>query len=182
MKKICVILVVLLSLIATVGFAENIELSSLDTASLENMRNSINEELYSRQKAANAEEALISGPVGMHHVAIMNCRLSRETSTVNTDAPGYLVTLVFSNESEETKPYGRAVQVKVFQNGVQCKHGVIIEGTNNASHMLEVRPGGSIEISTGVLLYDTTNPVEIEVVPYMSAPGPSLYLKMELEQ
>ena len=72
--------------------------------------------------------------------------------------------------------------MKVFQNGVQCERGTIIEGTNNSAHLLDVQPGGTIDISVGVLLYDTTNPVYIEVVPYMGAAGPSISLSRELEQ
>lgn len=169
MKKIALVLLILLTMMPY-AFAESYDVSSMTYEELIELRKTISAELSLREADRLKESGIMAeGNVGngLYHVTVLSCNRSVETLGANKGKPACIVKVVYTNNSNETKSFARAVDIAVFQNGVECKHGTSIEGCTNPEKLLDVLPGGSIEIVEGVLLYDEDSPLLIRVGKYL---------------
>lgn len=66
----------------------------------------------------------------------------------------------FTNNSAETTSFW-SINPTAYQNGVEIED--VIESPLYSNWDVKIRPGVSIEVSSSFLLFDTTNPVELEL-------------------
>lgn len=86
--------------------------------------------------------------------------------------PLILIHFNFTNTSNENKSAQLLFDVSVFQNGVECEFGIMMD-TNEAYNNLikELQPGTTLEVAFPYVLQDTTTPVDLEVSPLFDFSG-----------
>lgn len=101
---------------------------------------------------------------------------AEDDGIINFDGEGYNVTYVkhetgtdyegnpclyyyytFTNNGEENTSAAVASYIQCFQNGVQCETAITTDGNDSIdNYMLEVQPGGSLEVCEVFSLSDTS--------------------------
>ena len=112
---------------------------------------------------------------------------SEDDGIINFDGEGYNVTYVkhetgtdyvgnpclyyyytFTNNGEENTSAAVASYIQCFQNGVQCQSAITTESNDSINnYMMDVQPGGSIEVCQVFSLSDTSD-VTIEASELIS--------------
>ncbi|HIZ77136.1 MAG TPA: DUF5067 domain-containing protein [Firmicutes bacterium] len=112
---------------------------------------------------------------------------SEDDGIINFDGEGYNVTYVkhetgtdyegnpclyyyytFTNNGEENTSAAVASYIQCFQNGVQCQSAITTESNHSINnYMMDVQPGGSIEVCQVFSLSDTSD-VTIEASELIS--------------
>lgn len=88
--------------------------------------------------------------------------------------PAVLIDYVFTNNSEETTSAGAALNIQVFQNGVELESAfVTLEDYEDDSYK-DIRPGASINVSSAYSLGDTSASIEVEVRDWQLLPDNSI--------
>lgn len=159
-KLLAIILTIIFVLSSSVVFAEGVDFSAMTDDELRNLKEAIDVELATRQAAAALANGIIAeGDLGDYHVAIM----SANRATDYTGSPAVKVTYMFTNNGTATEMFMSVISDMVFQNGVQCEVGIVMDGTDSMASMTNVKPGASIEVTQAYVLRDTSSPIEIEV-------------------
>ena len=160
MKKMLALLLTLLYLMVP-ALAEMPDLTQYADEELRQMRDQINIELSTRQRAQHeGDEVLFAGSLGDYNIEI----LAVDIVPNYVDAPCVLYTFRFTNNSTDTLSMIRAIELKPYQAGITCGSPTMIAGTKlNEISMVELRPGASYILQYGYLLNDETSPVELEI-------------------
>lgn len=105
---------------------------------------------------------------GQYDVEIVSARISNDYQ----GNPAAIVTYSFTNNGNSNATFLTSVSANAFQNSVQCGVAVITSGEMDAQpSMSQVQPGGTLEVECAYSLQDTTNPVTIQVGPYVNFSG-----------
>ena len=112
---------------------------------------------------------------------------AEDDGVINFDGEGYNVTYVkhetgtdyegnpclyyyytFTNNGEQNTSAAVASYIQCFQNGVQCQSAITSESNDSMdNYMMEVQPGGSVEVCQAFSLSDTSD-VTIEASELIS--------------
>lgn len=105
---------------------------------------------------------------GQYEVEIVGARISKDYQ----GNPAAIVTYSFTNNGNSNATFLTSVSANAFQNSVQCGVAVITSGElDSQPSMSQVQPGGTLEVECAYSLQDTTNPVTIQVGPYVNFSG-----------
>nr|WP_162612674.1 DUF5067 domain-containing protein [Flavonifractor sp. An135] len=109
---------------------------------------------------APTPESTDAGDLGDYHVEIKDATLSSDYE----GNPAIIVTLSWTNNSEETTSAMLAVNTTAFQDGVELEMAIMMdENYDGESSMKDVRPGTTLDVQYAYVLSNTTSPIEIEV-------------------
>ncbi len=101
-----------------------------------------------------------------YNVEILNTYIDYDK--YNEEQPVLLVEYSFTNNTDEAKSWMVSVSDKVFQNGIECGGTAYHEDVNSEMQMNDVKPGYTANLIVAYPLYDTTNPVELEITEYIT--------------
>lgn len=83
--------------------------------------------------------------------------VKHETGTDYEGNPCLYYYYTFTNNGEENTSAAVASYIQCFQNGVQCETAITTDGNDSIdNYMLEVQPGGSLEVCEVFSLSDTS--------------------------
>lgn len=78
--------------------------------------------------------------------------------------PTILIHFNFTNNSDKSTSAQLLFHPKVFQNGVECEFGILMDAPEAYQNLSkEIQPGTTLEVGFPYVLSDTENPVDIEV-------------------
>lgn len=78
--------------------------------------------------------------------------------------PTILIHFNFTNNSDKSTSAQLLFHPKVFQNGVECEFGILMDAPEAYQNLSkEIQPGTTLEVAFPYVLTDTTNPVDVEV-------------------
>ena len=106
-----------------------------------------------------------SGTLGDYQVEIVTAR--RETTEFLNEEL-LLVTYKWTNNSNDAKSFGVALDDIAYQDGVQCTWTISGDREVNLEHA-DLKPGATMELTIAYTLVNTTSPVEIEVARTFSS-------------
>lgn len=105
-------------------------------------------------------ESTDAGDLGDYHVEIKDATLSSDYE----GNPAIIVTLSWTNNSEETTSAMLAVNTTAFQDGVELEMAIMMdENYDGESSVKDVRPGTTLDVQYAYVLSNTTSQVEVEV-------------------
>lgn len=105
-----------------------------------------------------------AGTLGNYEVAIRDCEVAKDYE----DKDAVVITLDFTNNSDEAVSFDAAMMTTVFQDGVELEFtSVYIDEDSfvavDDSSMKEIKPGTTLEVKVCRLLSNLSAPVEVEV-------------------
>jgi len=104
------------------------------------------------------------GAVGKAYVKILSATKSKD----HEGKPAVVVTYEYTNNDDEAQSFILAVGHKVFQGGVECKLGIMIEGYDAKTTLTEVKKGATIEVTCGYVLQNDIGDIEVELNEFLS--------------
>lgn len=81
--------------------------------------------------------------------------------------PAVVVSLTYTNNSEETTSFAATLMVQVFQNGISRDIAILMDGNENDNYLTDIRPGTTIAIDLPYELEDMSD-IEVEVTELFS--------------
>lgn len=149
-------LVIMLVFIPSMAFA--LDMNSMTDDDLFALIREIEVELSTRQiENSDKTGVLLGGNVGSYYMSLTGIHMSSDRN----ENPVLVMDLTFTNNSTETKTASTTMGVTVFQGGIQCETTATPSDLEKSN--LKLRPGASISFSRGAVLYNTEDPVEIEM-------------------
>lgn len=111
----------------------------------------------------------VSGSLGDYSVVVKDA--ARTTDSAGN--PAIIITYSWTNNSADTTTARAKMMEKAYQNGVQMKTAVIGSADifNAESPVLDVQPGGSIDVQCAYVLENDRQDVEFEVAELYSSSG-----------
>lgn len=110
----------------------------------------------------NSQELIEEGDIGNYHVKIVGNKVTKDYS----GNPILLVTVNFTNNSDEAKSFLYNLDCKAYQNGVELTSPISSYGINEYNwedKSKEIKSGVSYEFNLAFELSDTTTDVEVEI-------------------
>ena len=78
--------------------------------------------------------------------------------------PTILIHFNFTNNSDKSTSAQLIFYPKVFQNGVECEFGILMDSPEAYQNLSkEIQPGTTLEVGFPYVLSDTESPVDVEV-------------------
>jgi hypothetical protein len=99
---------------------------------------------------------------------------SAEVANSYADERAILVTMTFTNNSENATSFSPTIQDKAFQNGVQLEFTVVSDTDDNSYK--EIKPGATITVQRAYILEDDST-VTVELSEWLSFSGKILATK-----
>ena len=88
------------------------------------------------------------------------------SAELSTDFQGYdaiVITYEFTNNSDDAQNFIFATGRQLFQGGIELEAGIMVEGVDAGQQMLDIRGGATITVSTGHLLRNLEEDIELEI-------------------
>lgn len=120
------------------------------------------------EETAEPEEEADDGIINFDGTGYNVTYVRHETGTDYEGKPCLYYYYTFTNNGEENASAASDAYVQCFQNGVQCQSAITTESNDSINnYMMEVQPGGSIEVCQVYSLSDTSD-VTIEASDLIS--------------
>ena len=148
MKRLLAVFLIALCVLVTAALADSSDWSQYSDDDLRRLRDEISVELSIRTQKSSATDALVlAGELGEYYLEVLNV----EKMLDYQDAPCLVVTYRFTNNSNTAATMLRT-------------NPTLIHGVNPNDMGLEVKPGASITVQKGYILYDEVSAVDFEFI------------------
>ena len=153
-----------------------LDLTSMSDSELQTLFVQLNKEMILR--SSSETDKLLEGNTGKHYISLDSLRLSKDEDGNNV----IVLDMTFTNGSEESKTALLAVDVFVYQNGIEASRAYNVENVSSGNSIKKIRPGATISFSSGYVLDNLTDPIEIEIKESFSFSKEMLYGMFNLPQ
>lgn len=120
----------------------------------------------------NGETVLPTAPVGNVTDEIGDYTVSVVSYEMKEDYEGktaVVITLGFTNNSDDTVNFMGEIDCSAFQDGVELETAIMTDGTGAGdSQLLNIRPGAGIPVYVAYLTTSETSPIELEITEFLS--------------
>ena len=104
------------------------------------------------------------GKIGDAYVKIVSAVKSKDYN----GKAAVVVTYEYTNQGDDAKAFIFAVGSKVFQGGVECPLGIMIDGYDSQSSTTEIKKDAVLTVTLGYLLQDDSSPVDVELTKFIT--------------
>lgn len=180
MKKICLVLAVVLSVIFVSACSATGTSSSAaggkNTTSSSNADSKSN--AFSSSKSQQSSQASDSGTLGNYNVIIESARISKDYQSKGA----IIVKYKFTNNGSDAASFLASLHPQIYQDGVQLENAIIMDDkTYNAEDsMKNIKSGVSIEVEEPYLLTSETSSVDVEVTELINFSGKKVVKTFDL--
>ena len=104
------------------------------------------------------------GKIGDAYVKIVSAAKSKDYN----GKAAVVVTYEYTNQGDDAKAFIFAVGSKVFQGGVECPLGIMIDGYDSQNSTTEIKKDAVLTVTLGYLLQDDSSPVDVELTKFIT--------------
>ena len=117
--------------------------------------------------------------LGDYNIVIKSCRLATDYD----DKPVIIIAYDFTNNGERAESFDFTIDAKAYQNGIGLTRAYILDESANYDsddQERDIQKGVTLTVEVAYVLNDTTTPVDVEVMEYMSFSSKKLVKTFEL--
>lgn len=89
--------------------------------------------------------------------------ISHEPTADYEGKSAILITLGFTNNSDDTTNFVSSINLQAFQDGIELETAILMDANTGTSQMCNLRPGAGRAVTAAFILTSDISPVELEI-------------------